>query len=230
LCHTLSMICYIILPNEYTSDLLLTFFFLTILRTPRSTLFPYTTLFRSRDLVHPRHRCGHGLFAVVRGAISGGPARSRTAVGGDEGGVEGLRRGDPRPRKHRDCGPAVPPVERTAVEPRPRADRRHRHRVCDAHRVDPPTGATHGIRPGGVLAEAPATACGSGSGGAAAREGRVGAVAEVRRPPRPPDLDHHDRRAPRSLRGSGAAQGQWRPRKRARARPVRSPRWPRGPG
>src|SRR2546430_12202640 len=38
------------------------FFFLMILRPPRSTLFPYTTLFRSRDHAdqrsHPQHREG----------------------------------------------------------------------------------------------------------------------------------------------------------------------------
>src|SRR5450432_4522833 len=30
------------------------FFFLMIRRPPRSTLFPYTTLFRSRSMAHPR--------------------------------------------------------------------------------------------------------------------------------------------------------------------------------
>ena len=35
------------------------FFFLMIRRPPRSTLFPYTTLFRSIDLFHP-HRAGVG--------------------------------------------------------------------------------------------------------------------------------------------------------------------------
>src|SRR2546429_8433593 len=35
------------------------FFFLMIRRPPRSTLFPYTTLFRSRDRDHP-HRGQHG--------------------------------------------------------------------------------------------------------------------------------------------------------------------------
>src|SRR2546430_12021598 len=35
-----------------SSNRLIFFFFLMIRRPPRSTLFPYTTLFRSRDLVH----------------------------------------------------------------------------------------------------------------------------------------------------------------------------------
>src|SRR5438874_12716630 len=36
------------------------FFFLMIRRPPRSTLFPYTTLFRSRAATaHPRRRRGH---------------------------------------------------------------------------------------------------------------------------------------------------------------------------
>src|SRR6266849_7005673 len=36
--------------------LLLSFFFLMIRRPPRSTLFPYTTLFRSDEARHPRCR------------------------------------------------------------------------------------------------------------------------------------------------------------------------------
>src|SRR5207248_11735914 len=37
--------------NAYTSTLSLTFFSLQLRRPPRSTLFPYTTLFRSEDLL-----------------------------------------------------------------------------------------------------------------------------------------------------------------------------------
>src|SRR2546428_6815463 len=41
-----------------------------IRRPPRSTLFPYTTLFRSRDLLHPpgaaAHRAGRDLGARLR--------------------------------------------------------------------------------------------------------------------------------------------------------------------
>src|SRR3712207_7173163 len=43
------------------------FFFLMIRRPPRSTLFPYTTLFRSRHVPHP---------AVLGGADRGGGARA----------------------------------------------------------------------------------------------------------------------------------------------------------
>src|SRR5256885_3390049 len=39
----------------HRSPHLLFFFFLMIRRPPRSTLFPYTTLFRSRDLVETSH-------------------------------------------------------------------------------------------------------------------------------------------------------------------------------
>src|SRR3712207_7677563 len=35
------------------------FFFLMIRRPPRSTLFPYTTLFRSQAARHPEHRPQH---------------------------------------------------------------------------------------------------------------------------------------------------------------------------
>src|SRR6266536_2943226 len=38
---------------------LFSFFFLMIRRPPRSTLFPYTTLFRSRPGEHERNRVGH---------------------------------------------------------------------------------------------------------------------------------------------------------------------------
>src|SRR3712207_7412394 len=58
------------------------FFFLMIRRPPRSTLFPYTTLFRSRVGVRPRPqgplRGGHLLLADVPGpgaARRRGPAR-----------------------------------------------------------------------------------------------------------------------------------------------------------
>src|SRR3712207_7125300 len=41
------------------------FFFLMIRRPPRSTLFPYTTLFRSQELDRVEHRL-HGALAVRR--------------------------------------------------------------------------------------------------------------------------------------------------------------------
>src|SRR5690242_21893656 len=44
--------------------LFLFFFFLMIRRPPRSTLFPYTTLFRSR---HPQARCALWLRRTARG-------------------------------------------------------------------------------------------------------------------------------------------------------------------
>src|SRR2546422_7220687 len=52
------------------------FFFLMIRRPPRSTLFPYTTLFRSQVAVHDAEvvcglECGCHLDADVRGARDG---------------------------------------------------------------------------------------------------------------------------------------------------------------
>src|SRR5690242_21958106 len=44
---------------------LILFFFLMIRRPPRSTLFPYTTLFRSRDRACRRRRTGRGRGATV---------------------------------------------------------------------------------------------------------------------------------------------------------------------
>src|SRR5215475_15289646 len=53
------------------------FFFLMIRRPPRSTLFPYTTLFRSRDAGPRRPRRPVGLRAVARGPQVGAhPPRS----------------------------------------------------------------------------------------------------------------------------------------------------------
>src|SRR6266446_10030758 len=51
---SLSLLCFFI-------SFFVFFFFLMIRRPPRSTLFPYTTLFRSS---HSRHRC---LYAAAHG-------------------------------------------------------------------------------------------------------------------------------------------------------------------
>src|SRR3712207_8666713 len=47
-------------------------FFLMIRRPPRSTLFPYTTLFRSHKLGAPRKRVIHAAALGRRGAPRGG--------------------------------------------------------------------------------------------------------------------------------------------------------------
>src|SRR5262245_65227118 len=58
---------------SYPSHLSSLFFFLMIRRPPRSTLFPYTTLFRSRD----DRACGRGEVAPRAGARdASAPARS----------------------------------------------------------------------------------------------------------------------------------------------------------
>src|SRR6266496_6303321 len=54
------------------------FFFLMIRRPPRSTLFPYTTLFRSPGAAGPVRRAGPGdphPVVVAGGSRSGGAAR-----------------------------------------------------------------------------------------------------------------------------------------------------------
>src|SRR2546430_17389623 len=68
--------------NAYSSDIFLFFFFLMIRRPPRSTLFPYTTLFRSRrhGPRRDRHRAGR------RDPRPGqGGARREDAVSSPEG-------------------------------------------------------------------------------------------------------------------------------------------------
>src|SRR3712207_671086 len=49
---TICFVCYVL----YSSSLCLLFFFLMIRRPPRSTLFPYTTLFRSADIIERVYR------------------------------------------------------------------------------------------------------------------------------------------------------------------------------
>src|SRR5256886_13721229 len=56
----------------HISDLLIFFFFLMIRRPPRSTLFPYTTLFRSRREGDPKHRHEEAKGERGRGPMSGG--------------------------------------------------------------------------------------------------------------------------------------------------------------
>src|SRR5689334_7249189 len=46
------------LPSSFFTNFYLLFFFLMIRRPPRSTLFPYTTLFRS---LRKRHDCDRGV-------------------------------------------------------------------------------------------------------------------------------------------------------------------------
>src|SRR2546426_4761639 len=78
--------------------MLLFFFFLMIRRPPRSTLFPYTTLFRSPDagaLEHLRHRVGRG-------------HQQAFARAGEAGVVDGGRRGVREIRLDRDAARARP--------------------------------------------------------------------------------------------------------------------------
>src|SRR5436309_8802306 len=53
------------------------FFFLMIRRPPRSTLFPYTTLFRSHPEMAGRKRLGAGLCAIFQRLRSGRKSRAR---------------------------------------------------------------------------------------------------------------------------------------------------------
>src|SRR2546422_7471802 len=76
--------------------LLLFFFFLMIRRPPRSTLFPYTTLFRSRRS-HERRRGRSAGARQGQGGTgrAGGAGRGDAAHGTGAGGVGGA----PRDRK-----------------------------------------------------------------------------------------------------------------------------------
>src|SRR3712207_7032844 len=73
------------------------FFFLMIRRPPRSTLFPYTTLFRSRHADADRVGLPRGLGHLPDRGLDPGHQRVAAAeVGGVRDGVAHLRPGDPR--------------------------------------------------------------------------------------------------------------------------------------
>src|SRR5687768_17823966 len=78
------------------SDVVFRFFFLMIRRPPRSTLFPYTTLFRSRRLpehrIHVQRRRQH-FCENARG-------RSRGGEVGEESGVIPVRHPRHRSEEH----------------------------------------------------------------------------------------------------------------------------------
>src|SRR2546421_8709848 len=69
------------------------FFFLMIRRPPRSTLFPYTTLFRSE--VSARYQCAERLRAWRTGRDGATPSGGAAAIGrfGDHGDGGGVRAG-----------------------------------------------------------------------------------------------------------------------------------------
>src|SRR2546425_8068958 len=52
---------------------LLFFFFLMIRRPPRSTLFPYTTLFRSQSAGHQEHSAAQSVGAGAADRLEGNP-------------------------------------------------------------------------------------------------------------------------------------------------------------
>src|SRR5947199_1950234 len=73
---------------NYLTPAILAFFFLMIRRPPRSTLFPYTTLFRSSDLagrraVHGGHH-GGGAGRIWRQDKSGSQYRDEVRSGSTE--------------------------------------------------------------------------------------------------------------------------------------------------
>src|SRR6266498_3625937 len=69
------------------------FFFLMIRRPPRSTLFPYTTLFRSRHRADGCERVGARHDTAPREDAVGRPQRRRAALRGGGVGV-GAERGE----------------------------------------------------------------------------------------------------------------------------------------
>src|SRR2546426_5435707 len=75
-----------------TLMLLFVFFFLMIRRPPRSTLFPYTTLFRSVDLVQGRQPAGEALAEL--GEPLGDHALAGDAPHGGHGALQLLLRSE----------------------------------------------------------------------------------------------------------------------------------------
>src|SRR2546422_5842856 len=105
------------------------FFFLMIRRPPRSTLFPYTTLFRSPGMVEMSSWCSAAIlrtsgvdlrrnrssavsvpsppFPAATGAVEGG--RGRSGAGGGRGGTAAPPGGTGAPRAAAEGAPAPPP-------------------------------------------------------------------------------------------------------------------------
>src|SRR2546425_11330547 len=94
------------------------FFFLMIRRPPRSTLFPYTTLFRSRDAVGERQRRQERRTARL--AVQRGEAAHRLREGAEPGPPRrrtGLAEAaDPREHDPRIDGGELVPAEAPAFE------------------------------------------------------------------------------------------------------------------
>src|SRR5438874_13637482 len=67
------------LLSTYRSSLFFCFFFFMIRRPPRSTLFPYTTLFRSRRRLRSRQPPDHAAHGLRRPGRGGGRRRVRPA-------------------------------------------------------------------------------------------------------------------------------------------------------
>src|SRR2546430_6547059 len=59
---------------------LLLFFFLMIRRPPRSTLFPYTTLFRSKNRVSPTHFFSSTIIRCITAIWPAGPPKLSAAT------------------------------------------------------------------------------------------------------------------------------------------------------
>src|SRR3989449_9157108 len=111
---------------------MLLFFFLMIRRPPRSTLFPYTTLFRSHGQPAGGHRAARVRPEGPANRVQTGSLRH---VRRDDGPVRagGARTPVPRPdRAGRAAAPGagtLPPA--AAVETEPRRGRRRRERLQD---------------------------------------------------------------------------------------------------
>src|SRR2546430_7710982 len=101
------------------SPILLFFFFLMIRRPPRSTLFPYTTLFRSRRV--PERREAEGRARRAGGGVPHGGARPQIAdAQRAPRGACPVRRGRPCPRDQGARRARRPPPRPRIARPRPR--------------------------------------------------------------------------------------------------------------
>src|SRR2546430_14321394 len=109
------------------------FFFLMIRRPPRSTLFPYTTLFRSRlgryhnGARRDRIGRGHQVTGPLARRGAGGPVAGAAHVGAVAAPAERLERAGPDlPRlvPPRGGGALIPPVRHRGGGPAPRSGER----------------------------------------------------------------------------------------------------------
>src|SRR2546430_5965804 len=111
-------------PTRHSIHRFLLFFFLMIRRPPRSTLFPYTTLFRSAPTPTARPTAGGGTTrsANSEGRVGAGGAAGAGRAAGLMGGFKGDRKSTRLNSSHSQISYAVFCLKKKKNVPRQQSD------------------------------------------------------------------------------------------------------------